>query len=191
TTETRKRGNAETRTLWRRDTKARKHGNAEARKHGNQQEGKQIGDFRISVLPCFCGPDEEHSRRPCVKLSDLHVTRRQNMNRQISQPRLTCVGNSALPCFLGSESLRQRTCSALPCFRVSVYRTGRSFARISAMRNREVIRQWNLLRTLDARRHGATVAELARELSVTTRTIWRDLAALQEVGFPLTSMTDG
>src|SRR5690606_21487198 len=29
TTETRKRGNAETRTLWRRDTKARKHGNAE------------------------------------------------------------------------------------------------------------------------------------------------------------------
>jgi predicted DNA-binding transcriptional regulator YafY len=58
-------------------------------------------------------------------------------------------------------------------------------------RNAEVIRQWNLLRTLDARRHGATVKELARELGVTTRTIWRDVAALQEVGFPLIDERDG
>jgi proteasome accessory factor B len=59
------------------------------------------------------------------------------------------------------------------------------------MRNQEVIRQWNLLRTLEARRHGATVQELAGDLGVVVRTIWRDLAALQEVGFPLTSELDG
>lgn len=55
------------------------------------------------------------------------------------------------------------------------------------MRNAEVIRQWNLLRTLDAHRHGVTVDDLARELGVTKRTIWRDMEALQHVGFPLTS----
>ena len=59
------------------------------------------------------------------------------------------------------------------------------------MRNAEVIRQWNLLRTLEAARHGATVKELARDLKVTTRTIWRDMEALQEVGFPLYSDKDG
>jgi predicted DNA-binding transcriptional regulator YafY len=59
------------------------------------------------------------------------------------------------------------------------------------MRNREVIRQWTLLRTLDAHRHGATVDDLARELEVTKRTIWRDMEALQAVGFPLMSELDG
>jgi proteasome accessory factor B len=58
-------------------------------------------------------------------------------------------------------------------------------------RNAEVKRQWNLLRALDAQRHGATVDDLARELEVTKRTIWRDLAALQEVGFPLIDEKDG
>ena len=59
------------------------------------------------------------------------------------------------------------------------------------MRNAEVIRQWNLLRALEAKRHGATVKELARELDVTTRTIWRDMEALQIVGFPLFSERQG
>lgn len=58
------------------------------------------------------------------------------------------------------------------------------------MRNKNVIRQWKLLRTLDAMRRGATVSELARELKVSTRTVWRDVAALQEAGFPLTSERD-
>jgi proteasome accessory factor B len=58
------------------------------------------------------------------------------------------------------------------------------------MRNKNVIRQWKLLRTLDAMRRGATVTELARELKVSTRTVWRDVAALQEAGFPLTSERD-
>lgn len=59
------------------------------------------------------------------------------------------------------------------------------------MRNQEVIRQWKLLRTLDAHRQGATVKQLARDLGVTERTIWRDFVALQEVGFPFTSEKDG
>ena len=59
------------------------------------------------------------------------------------------------------------------------------------MRNAEVIRQWKLLRTLDTHRHGATVDDLALELDVTKRTIWRDMEALQSVGFPLTSEKDG
>lgn len=52
-------------------------------------------------------------------------------------------------------------------------------------RNQEVIRQWKLLHALESSRHGATIDGLAAELEVTTRTIRRDLAALQEAGFPL------
>jgi proteasome accessory factor B len=52
-------------------------------------------------------------------------------------------------------------------------------------RNQEVIRQWTLLHALESSRHGATIDALARELDVTTRTIRRDLAALQEAGFAL------
>ena len=52
-------------------------------------------------------------------------------------------------------------------------------------RNQEVIRQWRVLHLLEGSRHGATIDALARELDVTTRTIRRDLAALQEAGFPL------
>jgi predicted DNA-binding transcriptional regulator YafY len=54
-------------------------------------------------------------------------------------------------------------------------------------RNAEVIRQWNLLRSVEAARYGKTVRELAEALDVTTRTIYRDLEALQTVGFPLTN----
>lgn len=52
-------------------------------------------------------------------------------------------------------------------------------------RNQEVIRQWRLLHALESSRHGATIDSLASELEVTTRTIRRDLAALQEAGFAL------
>lgn len=52
-------------------------------------------------------------------------------------------------------------------------------------RNQEVIRQWKLLHLLESTRHGALLDALAGELDVTTRTIRRDLAALQEAGFPL------
>ena len=52
-------------------------------------------------------------------------------------------------------------------------------------RNAEVIRQWKILRTLEASRQGETIAGLARQCEVTTRTIWRDIVALQDAGFPL------
>jgi len=52
-------------------------------------------------------------------------------------------------------------------------------------RNQEVIRQWKVLHALESSRHGASIDGLADELDVTTRTIRRDLAALQEAGFPL------
>ena len=52
-------------------------------------------------------------------------------------------------------------------------------------RNQEVIRQWKILHALESSRHGATIDALADDLDVTTRTIRRDLAALQEAGFAL------
>jgi predicted DNA-binding transcriptional regulator YafY len=51
-------------------------------------------------------------------------------------------------------------------------------------RNAEVIRQWQILRDLEASRR-MTIDDLAERTGVTTRTIRRDLSALQEAGFPL------
>lgn len=51
------------------------------------------------------------------------------------------------------------------------------------MRNAEVIRQWQILREIETRRTGVTIQELAAQVDVTTRTIRRDLQALQEAGF--------
>lgn len=52
------------------------------------------------------------------------------------------------------------------------------------MRNAEVIRQWSILRDLEASRR-VTIDELAERTGVSTRTIRRDLEALQAAGFPL------
>ena len=53
-------------------------------------------------------------------------------------------------------------------------------------RNAEVIRQWTILREIErARGGGVTIDELASLCAVTTRTIRRDLQALEEAGFPL------
>jgi predicted DNA-binding transcriptional regulator YafY len=51
-------------------------------------------------------------------------------------------------------------------------------------RNAEVIRQWSILRDLEGARH-LTIDDLAERTGVTTRTIRRDLEALQLAGFPL------
>jgi predicted DNA-binding transcriptional regulator YafY len=53
-------------------------------------------------------------------------------------------------------------------------------------RNAEVIRQWTILRAIEqARGAGVTIDDLALQCGVTTRTIRRDLQALEEAGFPL------
>ncbi len=55
-----------------------------------------------------------------------------------------------------------------------------------ADRGRQVIRQWKMLRLLESRR-GLSVAALHRQIDepCSTRTIRRDLAALEQAGFPL------
>jgi predicted DNA-binding transcriptional regulator YafY len=52
------------------------------------------------------------------------------------------------------------------------------------VRNQEVIRQWSILRDLESARR-LTIDDLAERTGVTTRTIRRDLEALQTAGFPL------
>jgi proteasome accessory factor B len=52
------------------------------------------------------------------------------------------------------------------------------------MRNAEVIRQWRILKRIEAGRYTTSV-DLAKEHDVTERTIRRDIEALQEAGFPL------
>ncbi len=51
-------------------------------------------------------------------------------------------------------------------------------------RNSELIRQWTVLQRLATRRT-STIAALSAELKVSTRTIRRDLEALQAAGFPI------
>ena len=48
---------------------------------------------------------------------------------------------------------------------------------------KQIVRQLDILRTLQARRYGASVRELADEYKVDRRTIQRDLEDLREVGF--------
>ena len=59
------------------------------------------------------------------------------------------------------------------------------------MRGGQLARQWRILGTTECRNHGVTVAELAAQEGCHTRTTWRDLAAIQEAGFPLYSEKDG
>jgi predicted DNA-binding transcriptional regulator YafY len=57
-------------------------------------------------------------------------------------------------------------------------------------RGDQQIRQWRLLQRL-GRRQGLSVEDAARELGCTGRTVWRDLRALQESGFPIYDERDG
>lgn len=56
-------------------------------------------------------------------------------------------------------------------------------------RNRELIRQWTLLQRVATRRDW-TITKLAEHLQVTTRTIRRDVNALEAAGFPLYNSGD-
>lgn len=52
-------------------------------------------------------------------------------------------------------------------------------------RGEQLLRQWNLLKTLQTRGTGMSLALLAAEFEVAERTIQRDFEILQEMGFPL------
>ena len=55
--------------------------------------------------------------------------------------------------------------------------------------HKQLFRQWLILRRLASSRQGCTVEDLAREFSVSQRTIRRDLKAFRDLGFPLQSRT--
>ncbi len=52
-------------------------------------------------------------------------------------------------------------------------------------RGRQLSRQWRILQKLTASPQGATIDEIAGEADCCRRTVYRDLDALQEAGFPL------
>lgn len=49
----------------------------------------------------------------------------------------------------------------------------------------QLLRQWKLLQRLSDEQNGVLLSQLASELSVSTRTVRRDLSVLQSVGFPV------
>ncbi|MFO8011911.1 MAG: carboxymuconolactone decarboxylase family protein [Phycisphaerae bacterium] len=52
-------------------------------------------------------------------------------------------------------------------------------------RGQPLIRQWNLLKTLQAHRFGIAADELAERLRISKRQVQRDLKVLRQVGFPV------
>ncbi len=54
-------------------------------------------------------------------------------------------------------------------------------------RGDQLARQWRIIQTLVTSKYGKTVADLVREENCHPRTIYRDLEALQEAGFPIYS----
>ena len=53
------------------------------------------------------------------------------------------------------------------------------------MASTQLARQWKVLRCLEASKFGYTARELAEKVGVQLRTLYRDLDALQEAGFPI------
>jgi predicted DNA-binding transcriptional regulator YafY len=52
-------------------------------------------------------------------------------------------------------------------------------------RGDQLARQWRIIQTLISARHGKSVSDLAQYLGCHTRTVYRDLEALQAAGFPV------
>ena len=55
------------------------------------------------------------------------------------------------------------------------------------MRGDQLARQWRLIQRLARSRYGVGLDDLAEDLEVTRRTVYRDLDALMYAGFPVTS----
>jgi predicted DNA-binding transcriptional regulator YafY len=52
-------------------------------------------------------------------------------------------------------------------------------------RGDQLARQWRIIQTLISAKHGTTVADLVKEENCHPRTVYRDLEALQQAGFPI------
>ncbi|MFO7972328.1 MAG: transcriptional regulator [Desulfobacterales bacterium] len=52
-------------------------------------------------------------------------------------------------------------------------------------RGDQLARQWMIFQTLASSRYGKSVSDLSRDLSCSSRTVYRDLEALQVAGFPI------
>jgi predicted DNA-binding transcriptional regulator YafY len=55
------------------------------------------------------------------------------------------------------------------------------------MRGEQLSRQWRIIRSLEVNPHGVTIRRLARDENCSIRTIYRDMDALQDAGFPIYS----
>lgn len=58
-------------------------------------------------------------------------------------------------------------------------------------RGDQLTRQWRIIQALTIARGGKTVQGLSKELGCHTRTVYRDLEALQQAGFPVYTETEG
>jgi len=56
-------------------------------------------------------------------------------------------------------------------------------------RHNEIVRQWEIIRTLEECAHGKSLRALAEQLSVTERTVRRDLEVIERAGFMLDQIT--
>ncbi len=53
------------------------------------------------------------------------------------------------------------------------------------MRGTQLVRQWKIIRMMESRKTGISAMDLAVELEAPVRSVYRDLAAIEEAGFPL------
>jgi len=53
------------------------------------------------------------------------------------------------------------------------------------MRGTQLVRQWKIIRMMESRKTGISAMDLAVELEAPVRSVYRDLEAIQEAGFPL------
>ena len=90
------------------------------------------------------------------------------------------------PSTLQLSSLPTFQPSKLPTFLPAILQSCNSRYTPRVPRNAEVVRQWTILREIErSRASGVTIDDLASLCDVTTRTIRRDLQALEEAGFPV------
>jgi len=59
------------------------------------------------------------------------------------------------------------------------------------MRGTQLARQWKIIRLIESRKRGITGTELANELEAPLRTVYRDLDAIQQAGFPIYTDREG